>query len=197
MSARLFLHIALCVAFLAPLGCSSGRETLLVSNAPQASDVAPPHLDLPDLERRVLVAVNRLRLDHGQGTLSADTSLAAIARTHSFDMRDRSFVAHRNPDGLRAGERARRAGYGYRELGENLFRGRLYDTISRIRRGDEEQVYYLWYAPDELADLVAVMWMESPSHRENMLAGRYDNGGVGIAVGADYEVFVTLNLSAR
>lgn len=188
------LRFLLLIGILLVAGCTS---TVIEAQPVRPQSQANPQVDLRDLERRILGAINdRRRLD-GQHVLWPDTSLAALARTHSRDMRDREFVAHRNPDGLRAGERARQAGYVYRELGENLFQGRLYDTIAHTRRGTEEQTFYLWYAPDELADLVATMWMESPSHRENMLAGRYDYGGVGIAIGSDYNVFVTLNLSAR
>lgn len=156
-----------------------------------------PHYDLPDLERRVLAELNRVRRAHGRAPLGPDTALAAIARAHSADMRDRGFVAHRNPDGHDGGDRARRAGYGFRAFGENLFRGRLYDTVNHIRRGDHTTTRYLWHTPDELAELVVSMWMESPGHRANMLSSAFDFGGVGIAVGSESETFITLNLSAR
>ena len=156
-----------------------------------------PHYDLPDLEARVLGELNRVRRARGRAPLRPDTALAALARAHSADMRDRDFLAHRNPDGHDGGDRARRAGYGFRTFGENLFRGRLYDTVNHIRSGDRTTTAYLWHTPDELAELVVAMWMESPGHRDNMLSPAFDFGGVGIAVGSESEVFITLNLSAR
>lgn len=158
---------------------------------------ARPHYDLPDLERRVLGELNRVRRTRGRAPLAPDTALAAIARAHSADMRDRGFFAHHNLDGQRGGDRARRAGYGFRTFGENLFRGRLYDTVNHIRRGDHVTTAYLWHTPGDLAALVVAMWMESSGHRDNMLSPAFDFGGVGIAIGADHDVFVTLNLSAR
>jgi uncharacterized protein YkwD len=156
-----------------------------------------PDIDLPDLERRVLSELNRARQTHGRAPLQPDTALAALARAHSADMRDRVFFAHRNPDGLRAGDRARRAGYAFRSFGENLFRGHLYETINELRRGDLFETAYLWYAPDDLARTVVQSWLESPGHRDNMLSRAFDFGGVGVAAGPEHEVFVTLNLSAR
>lgn len=154
-----------------------------------------PDFDLPSLEQRVLNEVNRTRRSLGRASLRTDSALAALARSHSTDMLDRGFFDHRNPDGRYAGDRARAEGYAFRSFGENLFRGRLYDTVNHIRRGDEVTTDYLWYTPDELAELTVAMWVESPGHRTNMLSPDFDAGGVGIAVGPDAEVFVTLNLS--
>ena len=156
-----------------------------------------PRYDLAAFERLVLSEVNRVREAAGARPITPDDRLAAIARAHSQDMLDRGFVAHRTPDGRAPGERALRAGYAFREFGENIFSGALYDTVTRTQRGDQERALYLWYAPEELAQLVAEMWMESPSHRENMLAPRYDYGGIGVVIGPDFEVLITLNLSAR
>lgn len=164
---------------------------------PNTSPDAAPRLELPDLEARVLNEVNRVRRGAGRSALRPDPELAAIARDHSRDMRDRRFVAHRNPDGLTPGERALRADYGFRHFGENLFGGRLYESRALAREGNRTYVTYRWHTPEGLATLVASMWMESPGHRENMLAGNFDYGGVGIAIGPESEVFVTLNLSAR
>lgn len=157
-------------------------------------NVTVPHYDPADLEIRVLHAVNRMRRSEGRAVLRRDARLVAIARRHSQDMSARGFVAHRNPDGATPGERAAEAGYAFRSFGENLFRGHLYDTRSLSRRGSTSHVAYRWHTPDGLAALVASMWMDSPSHRENMLAD-YAYGGVGIALGPEGEVLVTLNLS--
>lgn len=174
------------------LGCGLPPRT-----QPYVSPDVAPQYELPDLEARVLDQINRARRSRGRTALRPDPSLAAIARKHSRDMRDRRFVAHRNPEGLAPGERARMARYGFRRFGENLFGGRLYESRSLTRKGGRTYVAYRWHTPEGLAALVASMWMESPGHRENMLAGHFDYGGVGIAVGAEGEVLVTLNLSAH
>ena len=167
---------------------------------PVAQPAAPdekPYFDLPDLELRVLRELNAVRGRHGAAPLAPDSALAAIARGHSEAMQRRGFFAHQDPDGYRGGDRARLAGYAFRTFGENLYRGRLYDTLTHARIGDRTTTSTLWHTPDTLADLVVTSWMESPGHRENMLSAAFAYGGVGVAVGADEEVFITLNLSAR
>ncbi len=174
-----------------------------VPPAPPYADpsAAAPHINEVyinevDMERRVLREVNRARQAKGRAALLPDTSLAHVARAHSRAMLERGFFAHRDHGGLRAGDRARRAGYAFHRLGENLFRGRLYDTINTTKRGGRTTTTYLWSTPDDLAALVAESWMESPGHRENMLSAAYDLAGVGLAIGPEFEVFVTLNLAA-
>lgn len=173
------------------LGCATAQPR------PDGWSAEPPDFDLPSLEQRVLNEVNRTRRSLGRATLRTDSALAALARTHSADMLTRDFFAHRNPDGRYAGDRARSADYAFRSFGENLFRGHLYDTVNHIRRGDVVTTDYLWYSPDELAALTVAMWMESPGHRTNMLSPDFDAGGVGIVVGREAEVFITLNLSGH
>ncbi len=177
-------------------GCGPVAEARLAEPLPLPAERGPgsvPRFDGADLEWR---EVSRIRREHGRAAPRPDTSLAALARTHSRAMLERGFFTHRDPDGLRAGERAHRAGYAFHHLGENLFQGRLYDTVSTYRRGGRTLTSYLWYRPDELAALAVAMWMESPGHRENMLSAAFDYGGVGFVTGPAFEVFITLHLSA-
>src|SRR4051794_14856711 len=66
---------------------------------PAAPAAAPAPAD-PSLEGQVLALVNVQRAAAGCGALTADPALAAVARAHSADMRDRGFFDHVNPDGL-------------------------------------------------------------------------------------------------
>lgn len=182
----------LAFGLLVVMGCSISPAAQPTATSPNQ----PPAYDTIDLEDRILREVNRVRRDAGREPLELDPRLAEIARGHSRDMRDRDFIAHRNPDGLAPGGRASRAGYRFLEFGENLFRGRLYDILTRSGGDSQTRTFYRWHTPKALAELVAQLWLESPSHRENMLAGRYDHGGVGVVIGVDHYVSVTLNLSA-
>lgn len=191
------VHLSLGLYVLLALSCGlapqpNAQPLLLPDQGPEV-----PHFSVADLERQVLRELNRVRREHRRAPLFADTSLATIARGHSQAMLERGFFAHHDPEGRRAGDRAHRAGYRFRQLGENLFRGRLYDTITTTRRGDYIRTSYLWFTPEDLAALVVESWMESPGHRENMLSPAYDFGGVGIVLGPEFEVFTTLNLSAH
>lgn len=189
------LHAFLGLGLLLTVGCGTVRPSAQPRSG--ATSEPAPHFDLPDLERRVLRELNEVRQDRQRERLRPDSALAAIARAHSEAMRTRGFFAHMDPDGHRGGDRAQAANYPFRAFGENLYRGRLADTVTEIRQGGRSTFSTLWHTPDTLARLIVQSWMESPGHRDNMLSTVFDNGGVGIAVGPDDEVLVTLNLSAR
>ena len=112
----------------------------------------------PTAEAAVLALVNEARVDAGCGALTADPALAAVARAHSADMRDRDYFSHTSPEGLSPFDRAERAGIDYSRA-ENIAFGQ--------------------------ADATAVMeaWLESPGHRANILDCDLTKLGVGVAEG--------------
>jgi len=112
----------------------------------------------PSAEDQVLALVNVQRAAAGCGDLTADPGLAALARAHSADMRDRHFFDHVNPDGLDPFQRAAKAGIVVRA--ENIAYGQ----------------------PDPAAVMDA--WMKSPGHRANILDCDLTRLGVGVAEGA-------------
>jgi uncharacterized protein YkwD len=109
-------------------------------------------------EAQVLTLVNAERAAAGCGALVVDPALAAVARAHSQDMRDRGFFSHVNPDGLGPFERAEEAGV--IAQAENIARGQ--------------------------GDAAAVMdaWMTSSGHRANILNCGLTSLGVGVAEGS-------------
>ena len=123
--------------------------------APAAPAAAPAD---PTLEGQVLALVNVQRAAAGCGALTADPSLAGLARAHSADMRDRHFFDHVNPDGLDPFQRGSRAGVTVHA--ENIAYGQ----------------------PDPAAVMDA--WMNSAGHRANILDCDLTRLGVGVAEGA-------------
>ena len=123
--------------------------------APVARAAAPA---APSTEAAVLSLVNEARAAAGCGALTADPALAAVARAHSADMRDRDYFSHTSPEGLSPFDRAEQAGIGYSRA-ENIAYGQ--------------------------ADAAAVMeaWLESPGHRANILDCDLTKLGVGVAEG--------------
>jgi uncharacterized protein YkwD len=109
-------------------------------------------------EDQILALVNAERAAAGCGAVSADPGLAALARAHSEDMRDRDYFDHVNPEGLSPFDRAERAGMSARA--ENIAYGQ----------------------PDP-ADVMAA-WMDSSGHRANILNCDLTRLGVGIAAGS-------------
>ncbi len=123
--------------------------------APAARTAAPA---ASGTEAAVLELVNQARAEAGCGAVSADPALAAVARAHSADMRDRGYFSHDTPEGLSPFDRAEAAGLTHARA-ENIAYGQR--------------------------DAAAVMdsWMNSPGHRANMLNCSLSTLGVGVAEG--------------
>jgi uncharacterized protein YkwD len=121
----------------------------------------------PGPEGEVLALVNVQRAAAGCPALRADAGLAAVARAHSADMRDRNYFSHVDPDGNDPFARARAAGIDYARA-ENIAYGQ--------------------------ADPAAVMtaWMNSSGHRANILNCSLGTLGVGIAQGANGPLWTQL-----
>jgi uncharacterized protein YkwD len=113
-----------------------------------------------DAERDVLDLVNAERRRHGCAGLGLDHRLTAAARGHAEDMAEHGYFAHRSPAGDRAGDRIRDEGYAWRLFAENIARGQD--------------------SPAEVVD----DWMNSASHRANILDCRLRELGVGLTVDA-------------
>ena len=131
-------------------------------------------LDADDVETAIEQRSDEERRAAGAGATDHDPELAAVARAHSQDMRDRGFVNHTNPDGKEPADRAEAAGLDCAP-GENIYqapRGALADSEAA------------------LADHVVRSWLDSPGHRETLLDGQFGRQGVGVAVGED-AVYVT------
>jgi uncharacterized protein YkwD len=151
---------------------TTSRETATVSAptskpAPAVVEEAPAPAPAPvaaavpanlGAEDQVLALVNAERAAAGCAALADDAGLAAVARAHSADMRDRGFFDHTNPDGLSPFDRAERAGLSARA--ENIA-----------------------YGQQDAAEVMD-SWMNSPGHRANILDCSLTRLGVGVAEGA-------------
>ncbi|MEU8823016.1 CAP domain-containing protein [Streptomyces sp. NPDC048636] len=105
-------------------------------------------------EKQVLSLVNKERAKVGCSPVTADPKLSQLADDFSDDMALRDFFDHINPDGESPWERAERAGI--LDLGgENIARGQ------------------------STAREVMDTWMDSSSHRANILNCEYTTMGVG------------------
>jgi uncharacterized protein YkwD len=113
------------------------------------------------VQQQVLALVNENRRRGGCDRLSLDRRLIDAANEHAADMARRRYFAHSSPDGDGAGDRVREAGYRWKRYGENIARGA--DSAYEVVDG----------------------WMNSPSHRENILDCRLHQMGVGLAVAGD------------
>ena len=71
-------------------------------------------------ESELLDLVNAARAEHGLGGLCLNSKLMAAAQAHSADQAANQDMSHDGSDGSSSGDRAKRAGYAYRSLAENV-----------------------------------------------------------------------------
>lgn len=156
---------ALALATAAALG-TAGPAHAGVSACPSAA-TTPQSANVDQVERTVLCLVNRERSSHGLQRLQASGKLARAAVKHSQDMVRRDFFDHESPGGGTMTQRIRSAGW--------ISGARSYAFAENIAWGTGALS-----SPQSIVR----SWMRSPGHRRNILNGRYDELGVGIALGA-------------
>ncbi len=113
-------------------------------------------------EREVIRLVNVERARNGLYALTEDTLLTRTARMKSQDMHDRRYFDHLSPTYGSPFQLMRSQGVRYRTAGENIAMG--YRT----------------------AAAVVAAWMNSPSHRANILNASYTKIGVGYVADGYY-----------
>ncbi|SFS68062.1 CAP domain-containing protein [Halostagnicola kamekurae] len=149
-------------------------------------------INITAVEQYVHEAVNEERTADGADELEFDSELRNVAQEHSEDMADRGYFSHVDPDGNAFTDRYADAGYecsvnGYTG-GENIAQT-WYDTP--VNTGDGTIVHY--EDERELGYGIAEQWMNSPGHKENLLADHWENQGIGIHVTDTDQVFATQN----
>lgn len=122
--------------------------------------------DLDRLRQRALELVNQARAEHGLPALKPGPTLATAAQAHAEDMLRRRYYAHETPEGKDPRDRYLAAGGSASSLVE--------ENIARCQRCP---------VPPEAAAVESLQrsWMDSPEHRENILAPGIDRLGFGIA----------------
>lgn len=130
---------------------------------------------LLEVEKAVIESTNSLRAGLHVSPLVLDPILSDIARGHSEEMLAHRYFSHDSPNQLCKTVRDRLR-YGHRfclTSAENLHRCQGYD------RG-------------RLGRLAVSSWMESPGHHRNMVNGRFNRIGVGVACKGDVYMFTQL-----
>ena len=111
----------------------------------------------------LLSATNKQRTANGRGALALNEKLSSAAQAKAKDMADKNYWAHVSPDGKQPWYFFDQAGYKYYKAGENLAYGFL-DSDSTITG-----------------------WMNSESHRENLLDSQFQEVGFGYINVANYQ----------
>lgn len=105
----------------------------------------------------LLSATNAQRSANGVGTLTLNSTLNSAAQTKANDMVARDYWSHQTPDGLQPWVFITNTGYQYLAAGENLAYG--FSNSNATVTG----------------------WMNSPSHKANLLSTNYTEVGFGMA----------------
>ena len=102
---------------------------------------------------------NEDRKENGAGELMTDALLAKAAQMKADDMAAKGYFAHVDPEGRAPWYWLQKAGYAYTYAGENL-------AVDFVDSEDVE-----------------VAWMNSPTHRANIVKPQYTRIGIGTARG--------------
>ncbi len=141
-----------------------GTQTWIVLAVPFSP---PDSADADQIEARVLSLVNQARSQPrmcGSEALPAappvrlNARLRAASAAHADEMARLNYFSHSGQDGRHVSERANRAGYAWRAIGENIASGQMN------------------------ADLAVQGWLKSPSHCANLMMPSYTEMGLAFAV---------------
>lgn len=134
---------------LIPLSGSHGQEAKTKESGTPRSDTGTADPILAEL----LAAHNKVRAEEKLPPLKINAKLNDAARGHARDMAEHDKLTHEGTDGSDPPKRIKRAGYVYKECGENVASGQ--ETVAEAMRS----------------------WMESPPHRKNVLGDFTEMGG--------------------
>lgn len=126
---------------------------------------------ITELERTTFDLLNAKRKERGLPALAWSEAVAAVAREHSVDMATMNYFSHKDMNGRYVSDRADSFGLKkWRAIGENIaFNKGFADPITRT----------------------VELWMNSSSHRQNLLDDHWKESAVGIAVASDGSYFFT------
>ncbi|MGF1533556.1 MAG: CAP domain-containing protein [Bernardetiaceae bacterium] len=145
-------------------------------------------IDYGLLHAAVFFVSNQARIQHGKKPFQHSPALERAAYGHSRDMVEKNFFSHTSPipGKVSMTDRMKREGIPLRAASENI-------ALNWIELGDT----YL-----SLAQKIVQQWMDSPSHKRNLLNAAYTYLGCGLAhdpkqSNPKYKYFkATQNLSA-
>ena len=119
-------------------------------------------------ERRAFDLMNAVRQSGGLALLEWSSEASALARMHAQNMAEGKFFSHKGMDGETVDGRASQLGVKWRAIGENI----------ATMRGYEDP-----------AGKAVETWMNSPSHKRNILNGIYNQTAIGAATANDGTVY--------
>lgn len=115
-----------------------------------------------NIESIILQRVNEERAKEGLTALTYSSTMRKYARIKSMDMGDRGYFEHRDPEGRLMSDIIKQDGITYKAWGENIaYIGGMTDETA-------------------IAERFINNWMNSSSHRANILCDRFSEIGTGV-----------------
>lgn len=145
------------------LGTATGADDWVVFVTILVDEVKIP-TDPRVLERRAMEEVNAIRAEHGLKPLKHHERLAMLARFYSDQLARHRHFSHTGIDGTTLDERAKRHGIKFQAIAENL----------AASEGRDDPVLF-----------AVEGWMNSSTHRKNILDRKYSHAAVGVAISDD------------
>lgn len=137
-------------------------STPTTPETPVTPPASTPSGTVSAMEQQVVTLVNQQRAAHGLGALTLSTTLSNGARLKSQDLQKNHYFDHNSPTYGSPFDMMRSLGITYGSAGENIAMG--YSS----------------------AEAVVTAWMNSPSHRANILDARFKQIGVGYVSNGGY-----------
>lgn len=147
-------------------------QTQTQDNQQTQTQVVAETANLNGVESQILALINNIRVENGLAPLVTNQMLTDIARTRSQDMQQRNYFSHTTPDGKNIFNILKESGVVYKNAGENL--------------GHASPVSY------GTAEAFVNAWMNSPSHRANIIRAKYSKIGIGVVDAGDRRVVTTI-----
>jgi uncharacterized protein YkwD len=123
------------------------------------------------VESRAFELMNAQRIANGLDSLVWDEAIISLARTHSQSMAEGKYFSHKDPSGGYVDSRASKLGiFNWMAIGENIAFMKGYD---------------------DPASMAVEKWMQSTSHKKNILSGQWRDSAIGVAVADDGAIYFT------
>ncbi|WP_261130312.1 CAP domain-containing protein [Bacillus sp. Marseille-Q3570] len=114
---------------------------------------------MSEMEKQVVELTNQERMKNGLSALKADAELAQVAQKKADDLAQNNYFSHNSPTYGSPFQMMQQNGVDYTSAAENIAAGQ------------------------QSAEQVVQQWMNSPSHRENIMNGQLTHIGVGLSKG--------------
>lgn len=165
--------------------------------SPAPLPAAPlPHISTVSLSRALHKGINGERAGHRLPPLRWDGALARIAATHSEDMVARNYFNHITPEGQGFEQRYLKRNYAcgitvdgvLHSGGENIARIPLSPAFPWTGGPEDDALFKTTGIEMLLRD-----WLDNSADRSNILSPHWQREGIGISVGPDGTIFITVD----